>query len=100
MIDYKDTLGMGFAERHLGTKMLRYAANYAAEQQQRSYEWNVMVTKNIYPRVAAAFGSTPTRVERNMRAALTAAGWKCTNSEAVAQLAQIAMEKGAKRDEG
>lgn len=94
MIDYRVTLGMGFRESHAGTKMLRYAANYAAEQQRRSYAWQMMVTKNIYPEVARTFGSTPSRVERNIRAAIQAARIPGTNAEVIAQLAEKAMEVG------
>lgn len=96
MLDYMDTMEMGFAEHHAGTKMLRYAANYAARES-RSYEWRMMVTKNIYPVVARVFGSTPSRVERNIRAAAKAAGYSMTNAELIAQLTERAKE--GERDE-
>ena len=92
MIDYRHTLAMGLSERHAGTKMLRYAANYAANES-RSWEWKMMVTKNIYPRVANVFGSTPSRVERNIRSAIVSAGLHMTNAEAIAQLAEKAKEE-------
>jgi hypothetical protein len=82
---------MGFSESLSGTKMLRYAANYAARHS-RSYEWQIMVTKNIYPEVAKAFNTTAIRVERNIRTAIKSAGYGMTNSEAIAQLAERAKE--------
>lgn len=100
MIGYKDTLEMGFSERHSGTKMLRYAANYAAAQMRDSYEWRLMVTKNIYPEVARVFRSTPTRVERNIRMAVVCAGYDMTNSEVIAQLAERARESEGSAHEG
>lgn len=100
-IGYRDTLAMGFSERHSGTKMLRYAANYAANQHTLSSgAWQMMVTKNVYPQVARAFGSTPGRVERNIRAAVAAAGHSVPNSEMIARLTELALEKGASGDEG
>lgn len=98
MIDYKDTLAMGFSESHRGTKMLRYAANYAAEQQNK-YGWEMRVTKNIYPEVAFAFRTKASRVERNIRHAIQAAGYDLNNSEMIARMAAMSREKGAKRDE-
>ena len=98
MIEYRHTLGMGMSERHIGTKMLRYAANFAAEQQSaNSWAWQMMVTKNVYPEVARAFGSTSSRVERNIRAAVKAAGINESNGELIARLAEMAKE--GERDE-
>lgn len=99
MIDYRHTLGMGMSERHIGTKMLRHAANFAAEQQSaHSWAWQMMVTKNIYPEVARAFGSTTSRVERNIRTAIKAAGIKEASGEVIARLAEMAKEDEQNED--
>lgn len=56
---------MGFEERNRGTAMIRYAA--------KQYRPGMFLTKELYPMIAVEFGSTPGRVERNMRHACTVA---------------------------
>lgn len=56
---------MGFREITSGTAMLRYAVG--------CWEPGMTMTKELYPRVAKEFGSTPQRVERAMRHAIETA---------------------------
>ena len=56
---------MGFREITSGTAMLRYAVEH--------WEPGMVMTKELYPRVAKEFGSTPERVERAMRHAIETA---------------------------
>lgn len=96
LMNYEDTMKLGMRESHVGTRMLRYAVNFAASERTRdSHAWNMMITKNVYPEVAKHFGSTPERVERNIRSAVKAAGINATNGELVAQLsAKLLEERG------
>ncbi|MBE6950777.1 MAG: hypothetical protein E7451_05505 [Ruminococcaceae bacterium] len=56
---------MGFRDNIAGTPMLREAI--------KMWEPGMSVTKEIYPAVAKLFGSTASRVERNMRHAIESA---------------------------
>lgn len=58
-------LWLGFREVTSGTAMLRYAVGHWAP--------GMSLTKDLYPRVAKEFGSTPMRVERSMRHAIETA---------------------------
>lgn len=64
LLDHK-MLWLGFREITTGTAMLRYAVDY--------WEPGMAMTKELYPRVAKEFGSTPERVERCMRHAIETA---------------------------
>lgn len=100
LMNFEDTMALGFRESHVGTRMLRYAVNFAASERTRdSHAWNMMITKNIYPAVAKEFGSTPQRVERNIRAAVKAAGIQATNGEIVAQLSAKVLEERGRESE-
>lgn len=61
----KDMLLLGFRESILGTNMLRVAV--------MEWEPGMSITKELYPIVANKCGSTPSRVERAMRHAITTA---------------------------
>lgn len=65
---------LGFAERHAGTACIRQAAAYAAAQP------GAKLTKEIYPAIARAAGTTPQAVERNMRHAVQSA-WRAAPQE-------------------
>ena len=56
---------MGFRENLMGTPMLRAAI--------MMWEPGISVTKELYPAIAKQFGTTPTRVERDMRHAIESA---------------------------
>lgn len=100
LMNYEDTLNLGMRESHVGTRMLRYAVNFAANERTKdSYAWNMMITKNVYPAVAREFGSTPQRVERNIRSAVKAAGINATNAELVAQLTEKVIEERGRGSE-
>lgn len=58
---------MGFAESTVGTKYIREAVEYAAELDR------IMMTKDIYPAVAALHGESSTAVERAIRTAIAKA---------------------------
>ena len=58
-------LWMGFRDSIQGTEMLRIAI--------KLWEPGISITKEIYPTVAKACGSTPSRVERCMRHAIESA---------------------------
>lgn len=58
-------VSLGFREITSGTAMLRCAVGY--------WEPGMVITKELYPRVAKEFGSTPGRVERAMRHAIETA---------------------------
>lgn len=58
-------LRLGFREVTLGTAMLREAVPLWAP--------GALITKDIYPAIAAQFQSTPSRVERAMRHAIESA---------------------------
>lgn len=58
-------LWLGFRENISGTDMLRYAVGY--------WEPGMSMTKELYPRVAKAFGTTSSRAERCMRHAIESA---------------------------
>lgn len=95
----KHMTALGFAERHAGTACIREAAAYAAAHP------GAKVTKEIYPALARAAGTTPQAVERNIRHAVRSA-WRdaprewydfCgprrpTNSEVIARLVRFADE--------
>lgn len=87
--------GLGFAESTIGTKYIREAVEAAANIDR------IMMTKNIYPAIAAAHGEPPTAVERAIRTAIQKAmrspmwewewrnigGWnEPTNSEVIMRL--------------
>lgn len=93
----KNMDALGFRESCSGTEMIR--AGVAMVDAQRS----AMMCKDIYPALAKAAGTTPARVERAMRAAISAAmrspswdsawreigGWgHPTNSEMLRRLAR------------
>ena len=61
----KDLLLLGFRESVVGTNMLRVAV--------MEWEPGMSITKDLYPIVARKCGSTPSRVERAMRHAITTA---------------------------
>lgn len=58
-------LWMGFRDNIAGTPMVRQAI--------KLWEPGVSITKEIYPAVAKQFGTTPQRVERNIRHAIESA---------------------------
>lgn len=58
-------LFLGFREITSGTDMLRYAV--------KAWEPGMQLTKELYPMIAKEFGTTPMRVERNMRHAIETA---------------------------
>ena len=64
IIDSK-MLWLGFREVTSGTAMLRYAV--------KVWEPGMQLTKELYPMIAKEFGTTPMRVERNMRHAIETA---------------------------
>ena len=64
LLDQK-MIWLGLREITSGTDMLRYAVGY--------WEPGMSLTKELYPRVAKEFGSTPDRVERAMRHAIETA---------------------------
>lgn len=72
----------GFKPHHNGTRMLAYAAGYAAERGMM-----VQVYKEVYPATAKAFGVTPAAVESRMRYAAKQAGDERTAGEIIADLA-------------
>lgn len=85
--------GLGFAERHSGTALVRCAAAVAAKRP------GARTFKEIYPAVAREAGITPYQVERNMRHAILSAynaapeQWRSfcgprrpTNSEVIVRL--------------
>lgn len=89
--------GLGYLESLKGTEFIRQAAGIMAADRQ------AMMTKDVYPAIARAAGTSPARVERAMRAATGAAmrspgwgeawrelgGWNHpTNSEVCARLAR------------
>ena len=89
--------GLGYRESLKGTDFIRQAAVIMATDRQ------AMMTKDVYPAIARAAGTSPARVERAMRAATGAAmrspgwgeawralgGWNHpTNSEVCARLAR------------
>jgi len=63
-LDHKMTR-MGFRDNILGTAMLRLAV--------QEWEPGMGITKELYPIIARKCGSTPSRVERAMRHAITTA---------------------------
>ena len=56
---------LGFREVTTGTEMIRFAVKH--------WRPRMMMTKELYPMIAAEFGTTPARVERNMRHAIETA---------------------------
>lgn len=56
---------MGFRDNIIGTPMLREAINL--------WEPGMSTTKELYPAIAKQFGTTPVRVERNIRTAIESA---------------------------
>lgn len=58
-------LYLGFREITTGTEMLRYAV--------KVWEPGMQLTKELYPMIAKEYGTTPSRVERNMRHAIETA---------------------------
>lgn len=104
-------LDMGHSGFDLGTKYLRKAvAAYAATAGE------AMLTKDIYPAVAAVFRTTPARVERNIRHSIGKAWKACpvavrrqffgaawaespaapTNGCYIARVAALAMREGGR----
>lgn len=94
---YKTMDGLGYRESLKGTDFIRQAAVIMAADRQ------AMMTKDVYPAIARAAGTSPARVERAMRTATDAAmrspgwgeawrelgGWDYpTNSEVCARLAR------------
>ena len=68
---YEILFELGIGRRYLGSHYLAYAIH--ATLQDESYLQNV--TKRLYPETAAHFGTTWTRVERNMRTVIDTA-WR------------------------
>lgn len=58
-------LDMGFPEHLAGTRFLRLAVPM--------YRYDTDITREIYPAIAAATGSTASRVERSIRHAIESA---------------------------
>lgn len=56
---------LGHQERHTGTEYIRTALDL--------YEPGMAITKELYPAIARAHGTTATRVERNIRHSIGAA---------------------------
>ena len=93
-ITWEDTQDQGYPEHLIGTKMLRYVANYvAARSPDREFLW----TKEVYPLVAAHFlRDDPRTVERNIRTAIAAADGKDsarTVVQAIYELAAVGWER-------
>ena len=63
---------LGHAERQIGTEYIREAVSI--------YERGMAMTKELYPALAKAAGSTPSRVERAMRHSIQSA-WTRGNDE-------------------
>lgn len=63
-------LDLGFSEINRGTGMVRVGI--------RCYDQgDRMVSKEIYPKIARVYNSTPQRVERNIRTAISGAFTRC-----------------------
>lgn len=60
---------LGHPENLTGTRLLRMAA--------RMYVPGMLMTKELYPALARATGSTPSRVERSMRHSIESAWLRC-----------------------
>lgn len=58
-------LELGHSERLSGTRLIRLGVSF--------YYPGVWITKELYPAIAKAAGSTPSRVERAMRHSIAAA---------------------------
>ena len=64
---------LGHQERHVGTGYIREAVSI--------YERGMSMTKDLYPALAKAAGTTPSRLERAMRHSITSA-WARGNTDA------------------
>lgn len=90
-ITWRDTSDVGLRETTIGTKYIRYLANVVGgSSPDREWMW----TKDLYLAAGALYGRHDWRaVERACRAAIEAAGLKCSTRELVYELAELAWDR-------